>query len=137
MHISKIIIPIVAFLFLNGMQPRTRQERVCERGQPCRVICYFSFCNLHDFFFRFIENVESYNRMHARTRQEGVCERVKSCRVIYYSMFLILAESAPDAGSGVTRTAVSDSTTLCVKDQTGLGDPNSLKLLSVLLSFSL
>ena len=67
-----------------------------------------------------IENVESYNRTHTGTRQEGVCERVKSCRVIHYSMFFILAKSAPDPDMCVTRSAVSDSTTLCVKDQTGL-----------------
>ena len=55
---------------------------------------------------------EVYTSAHTRCRQECVVERVEFGRVIAFYMLFTRAQSAADAGTSVTRTALSDSTPL-------------------------
>ena len=96
----------------NRTQARCRQECVLAEGKSHRSICLFTFCALRKFLQRRAENVKPYNRTQARTRQECVFERVKFGRVIAFYMLFTRAQSAEDADTSVTRTALSDSTPL-------------------------
>ena len=96
----------------NRTHTRTCQECVFAEGKSHRSICLFNFCALRKFLQRRAENVKPYNRTQARTRQECVFERVKFGRVIAFYMLFTRAQSATDADTSVTRTALSDSTPL-------------------------
>ena len=96
----------------NRTHTRTRQECVFAEGNSHHSICIFTFCALHKFLQRRAENVKPYNRAQAGTRQECVFERVKFGRVIAFYMLFTRAQSAADADTSVTRTALSDSTPL-------------------------
>ena len=96
----------------NRTHTRSRQERVFAERKSHRSICLFTFCALHTFLQRRAENVKPYNRTHTRCRQECVFERVKFGRVIAFYMLFTRAQSAADADTSVTRTALSDSTPL-------------------------
>ena len=96
----------------NRTHTGTRQECVFAERKSHRSICLFTFCALHKFLQRRAENVKPYNRTHTRTRQECVFERVKFGRVIAFYMLFTRAQSAADADTSVTRTALSDSTPL-------------------------
>ena len=70
------------------------------------------FCALHKILQRRAENVKPYSRTHTRTRQQRVFERVNFGRVVAFYMLFTRAQSAADADTSVTRTALSDSTPL-------------------------
>ena len=94
------------------MDARCQNERVSERSESRRSIGIFTFCNFNNILQRHLKNANLYNRMDARCQNERVPERSKSRRSIRIFMFFVLAHDTPDVGSGVTRTAVSDSTPL-------------------------
>ena len=96
----------------DSTHTRTRQECVFAERKSHRSICLFTFCALHKILQRRAENVKPYNRTHIGCRQECVFERVEFGRVIAFYMLFTRAQSAADADTSVTRTALSDSTPL-------------------------
>ena len=96
----------------NRTHTGTRPECVFAEGKSHRSICLFTVCALHEILQRRAENVKPYNRTQAACRQECVFERVKFGRVIAFYMLFTRAQSAADADTSVTRTALSDSTPL-------------------------
>ena len=96
----------------NSTHTRCRPGCVSTEGKSHRSICLFTFYALHTILQRRAENVKPYNRTHTRCRQECVFERVKFGRVIAFYMLFTCAQSAADADTSVTRTALSDSTPL-------------------------
>ena len=96
----------------NRTHTGTRSECVFADGKSHRSICLFTFRAWHEILQRRAENVKPYSRTQARRRQECVFERVKFGRVIAFCMLFTRAQSAAEADTSVTRTALSDSTPL-------------------------